>query len=423
MKKVFSISLLFTALSLPSAAADMKQQDIKNTYMRYCMTNGGVREICECSYNDAGAQLTPLELETVVKTLSAGVPSDQKVMKKLNRAVQVCAKKVEKGELRVQRPVETPAVPAPVPPAAPGSSIVPPPPPPMPGSSTASAVPPLPPVPSVPSAPAAPKTEQSDDINIDIMENPAKEETAPAPKPAKKKKKAAPKKKEQTYFGQYDNQFFDATIRGDISGLRAMAQYMPGVDIKDASGNTPLIASIIYGKDVSMTYLLEKGADVNHKNGKDQNALQLAAYIYRSDMVEKLLAYGAKPDETYGPGFTALMLAVMKQDEASVNSLLKYKAKPNLKMKDGNTALHIASAGKNMAIIGWLVTYGAKVDAQNDMGYTPLMLAAFNGNEQAVQTLLGYKADASIRDKSGRTAAMLAQQAGHFQIAQFLAYR
>ncbi len=167
--------------------------------MRYCMMNGGVREICDCSYQQAQTTIEPAALETVVKTLSAGVRSDEKVIRKMNKAVQDCAKKVEKGELKVERPKEKPPVTTPVPPPIPTNGIMPPPPPPPVGGA---AVPPAPPAPIAIPLPPEPK---KDEISIDSMENPAK--TEPVKTVKKKKKKAAPKKEEQTYFGQYDAQF------------------------------------------------------------------------------------------------------------------------------------------------------------------------------------------------------------------------
>ena len=413
MKKLLPIILLL-ATPLPAFAADIKEQDAHALYIRYCMNNGGVREICECSYTEAKKTIKPNELETVVKTLNAGVPSNQDVMAKMNDAVQTCAGKVEKGELKIKR--ATPAMPvtAPVPPAPPtdGSSVPPPPPPPGAPSAEPVAIP----------QPAAKDAKKPDDLSIDYIDD--KKNPAKSTKTARKKakKNAAPKKdKKPAYYGQYDNQFFDATVKGDLNGLRAISQQIPSVDLHDVGGNTPLMTAVMYGRDISLNFLLENHADPNARNNKDQTALHLASFIYRPDMVEKLLSSGAKPDLTYGAGLSPLMLATMKQDETTVNMLLKYRAKPDLKMKDGNTALHLAAGGKNMNIIGWLVTYGANVNIKNDMGTTPLMLAAYNGNVMAVQYLVGYKADTHLKDKAGRTAADLAQAAGHFEIAQFLA--
>src|SRR5687767_741510 len=135
MKKTFFLTLLSITLSFPAFAADMKERDVKNVYMRYCTMNGGVKEICDCSYQEAQQSIPPKDLEAIVKTLSAGVPSNERVLFKMNSLVQLCARKVQTGELKINRPVPAPIPAAPTPPTVPmpdsGAALPPPPPPPL----------------------------------------------------------------------------------------------------------------------------------------------------------------------------------------------------------------------------------------------------------------------------------------------------
>lgn len=409
MKKLFLI-FAFSLFVTPAFAADMEAQELKSLYMKSCLV-GGDKEICLCSFDRAKSTMKADDFQATVRSVSAGIPGGYKQMRMFNKATAWCARKY--GKLTdEQRKLLEPEDPIGTPVQETEELLVPPPPPPPLGGTKL----------------AVPQPEKKEELSGDYLSEEVDKAEKPVetPKPKKKKstaKKDTKKKPVVNYFGQYDAQYFDATKRGDIEALRALTPEIPGVDLKDQSGNTPLITSAVYGKETSMKFLLANGADVNIKNAKGQTALHVASFIGRPDLVEMLLTYASDPNQVYGNGLTPLMLATMRQDDGSVYQILKYKALPNAVMQDGNTALHIAAGGTNMKIIAWLVSYQASINMQNNQGYTPLMIAAYNGNMTAAKTLLGYKADPYARDKAGRMACNLAQIGGHFELAQFLGCR
>ena len=96
--------------------------------------------------------------------------------------------------------------------------------------------------------------------------------------------------------------------RDDIVGL--LLERGAEVDAEDReSKNTALIEAASRNMHVTALLLLEKGANVNHKNIHRQSALHLAVREGYVDMVSLLLKAGADPYDRTGRGETAFELS------------------------------------------------------------------------------------------------------------------
>jgi hypothetical protein len=100
------------------------------------------------------------------------------------------------------------------------------------------------------------------------------------------------------------------------------------INVVDADGWTPLIASLVYGHERLFGFLIGKGADVNARGSK----------------------YGT----------TALMIAALKGDLDKIVLLYNKGADVNLKMSDNSTALSMARRANSLEVMNYLQSIGAQ---------------------------------------------------------------
>jgi ankyrin repeat protein len=423
MKKI----LLAIALILPLGAhAEESLESVKALHMKNCLGNGGLKEICSCSFDEALQLMSLKDLEKYNQMVEAGYNADIKTTGRLTRATMVCNQKLRSNEDYQNQ-------------AAQDQGLLPPPPPPPISGSVTNKPEPLPKASDVNTQGIQEKNYLNDaktqaqssktpivpaDATKDPTENVAPVKPVQAKTPVKKTGTSRAVKPRVTsgthYFGEYDKMYFESARKGDLEGLRAYAEMIPDPNVENESGDTALIVAARFGQMVSLKYLLANGADPNIANPKGQTALHVATYAKRIDMVDILLKAGANPNASYSKGFTPLMLAVMQQDNALVKTLIARNASVNMSRDDGNNELHIAVTGSNMDIVNQLIKAGVDKNKLNKAGNTPLMVAAYSGNIRAVKTLLNVGADVNVTDQYGRTALSLASNAGKADVAALL---
>jgi ankyrin repeat protein len=116
-----------------------------------------------------------------------------------------------------------------------------------------------------------------------------------------------------------------------------------GIDIADGYGRTALINSIIRGNLSFAAWLLEKGAEVNHKDKAGFTALHFTGQERNVDAALFLLEKGADPNiqDIHGnsPLWTAIFNAKLpNQDQGVVEALLKHGANPDTENRYGKTS-------------------------------------------------------------------------------------
>jgi ankyrin repeat protein len=90
--------------------------------------------------------------------------------------------------------------------------------------------------------------------------------------------------------------FFVAAEREDVPELTTLVSRGVSVDIRDESGDTPLMMASAAGQVPSVELLLRRGADPNLKDKGGVTALHDAALYGQTAVVKVLVANGADPN-------------------------------------------------------------------------------------------------------------------------------
>ena len=167
-------------------------------------------------------------------------------------------------------------------------------------------------------------------------------------------------------------------------------------------------------------FLVDKGADVNERDGSGRTPLILCALItdkkWSVGLARLLLENGARISKCDTQGFNALHHACVNQRSELVDVYLKaLDCDIHSRCKNGNTSLHYAASLGNRAIVKTLaelvLKYKLSLDPINKKGLTPLH-QAFKANQlDCGDLLMEYGADQSIPDSDRKTAAQLRQDA------------
>lgn len=164
----------------------------------------------------------------------------------------------------------------------------------------------------------------------------------------------------------------------------------PYVDDDGDSHNLLFDASVVENEDFALL-LIERGADIYHKDEKNVNTLLQASHRGLSNIVKGLLASHASSgkdgyiDDASEDGITSLIAASSEGHAECVKLLVDSNVNVNIKDKDGTNALMAAAARGHLDVVSLLLAAGANINDQNADGHTALMFA-YNGKNQ-VETL------------------------------------
>ncbi|KAL7573506.1 hypothetical protein ACA910_019822 [Epithemia clementina (nom. ined.)] len=182
---------------------------------------------------------------------------------------------------------------------------------------------------------------------------------------------------------------------GEVAIALVKAGADPNMPFTDEEGveHNLLFDSIMVENEEFAKVLIEKGADLYHKDAKLVTTLLQASHRGLTEVAQMLVdAHASRGnggtflDDASDEGVTPLIAASSEGHEAVVALLLKAGANVNAKDQDGTTALMAAAARGHLPIVQALIANGASVNEQNQDGHSALMFA-FNGKNQ-VQTLL-----------------------------------
>lgn len=238
-----------------------------------------------------------------------------------------------------------------------------------------------------------------------------------------------------------------------VDRARLEAWLADGVD-----KNQELANAVLAGDRDRLRFLIEKGADVNWRDGQGFAPLHIAAKTRHSDMIELLLAAKASVDIADSDGITPLMYAVMRNHVPSIRALARggadierinaggyrplvfalseghYFAVEALiesgasvasrNGKEGLTPLMIAATlmppaervtrvargPQPIELAALMIARGADPNDATEAGITPLMIAAGHDNASMIALLLRSGADPARRSKTGETALEIAEK-------------
>lgn len=236
-----------------------------------------------------------------------------------------------------------------------------------------------------------------------------------------------------------------------------------GVDVNQELGN-----AVLAGDKGRVTFLIEKGADVNAADNQGFRPLHVAAKTRHADMIEVLAKNGAQPNlrdnnketpllyaimRNHVPsikalkaagadlegltdgGFSPLLVAITEGSAFAADALLKEGANPTKRSgPHGITPLmatatqlvaqkrvtHLAKGPTPLELAERLIKSGADVNATTDAGVTALMVAAGHNNMPMIAFLIRNGADPKKRNKEDKTALDIARAANHDQAERAL---
>jgi cytohesin len=226
--------------------------------------------------------------------------------------------------------------------------------------------------------------------------------------------------------------------RADLASVRTLlnAGADPNLQIPDWGGTALVIASTM-GQPEIIDALLNKGADIKHRDNNNFTALHSAVRDsdYGADReqraravaaVKVLLAHGADPnarihqekptvralDEVEFEGATPIALAAEVNNLEAIKLLVNAGGDPNIPTVHGTTPLMLASGAatdvqrarsieeRALAIhtARYLVDHGADVNAAGQFGWTALHSATYQGITDLMQFLIDKGANINAMD-------------------------
>ncbi|XP_024080647.1 ankyrin repeat domain-containing protein 17-like isoform X3 [Cimex lectularius] len=213
-----------------------------------------------------------------------------------------------------------------------------------------------------------------------------------------------------------------ACAGGHLDAVRVLLDAGANVEDHNENGHTPLMEAASAGHVQVAEILLERGAGINtHSNEFKESALTLACYKGHLDMVRFLLEAGADQEHKTDEMHTALMEASMDGHVEVARLLLDSGAQVNMPTDSFESPLTLAACGGHVDLALLLIERGANIEEVNDEGYTPLMEAAREGHEDMVAILLVKGANINAQtEETQETALTLACCGGFLEVANFL---
>ena len=160
----------------------------------------------------------------------------------------------------------------------------------------------------------------------------------------------------------YGNTLHAASAGGHTEIIQILLEKGTEVNVKDGFYGTALMAASYRGHIEIVQILLEKGAEVNAESGRYGTALAAASYRGHIEIIQILLEKGAKVNTQTqsGPCGTALAAASLRRHTDIVQILLEKGAEVNTEGGRYGTALGAALHGGNKEIVQILLEKGAK---------------------------------------------------------------
>lgn len=153
---------------------------------------------------------------------------------------------------------------------------------------------------------------------------------------------------------------FAKASEGDIAGVEDAISKGARINSMDvATGNNVLFVAVANGYKKLTSFLLSKGADVNHTNARGNTPLIVAVTSSDKEMADMLIKAKAGVNARNNTGDTALIWAVKLKKIDIVKTLLLGGADPNIKNIDGVSPYLIADNEGTPEILKVLQAAGA----------------------------------------------------------------
>jgi ankyrin repeat protein len=208
-------------------------------------------------------------------------------------------------------------------------------------------------------------------------------------------------------------EIYSAIRSGERTAVEALVQQGVSPNQRDANGNTLLMNAAMYGRPELLSFLIEKGADVNATNNGGATALMRAAGD--TAKIKLLVNKGANVNARSALGNTPLILAARANPSAeAVKLLIEHGAEVNATNTFGATAIQTAAASGDLETVRILIKNGADVNAHSrgaepavlwGGGRSPLGWAAARGDLAMIKLLIS--AGANVNEPEGFGTALI----------------
>ncbi len=188
----------------------------------------------------------------------------------------------------------------------------------------------------------------------------------------------------------------------------------------EKDGFTALMIASLKRQAKIVSFLIEKGADVNRRNSWGETALIFASRMGDKFIVKTLINAGANINAKDQDGGTALTEAA-KAGQADIVRLLLKEGSDITATEYGRKAWMLAAEGGHTAVVKILIGDTHDVDERaGALEYTTLIEAALRGRVETVRYLIKRGADVNATSKYGETALMHAAAGGHIKVVNIL---
>ncbi|KAL9609476.1 MAG: hypothetical protein Q9167_005761 [Letrouitia subvulpina] len=203
-----------------------------------------------------------------------------------------------------------------------------------------------------------------------------------------------------------DTVMFAAAMSDNIECIDFLRSQGAGIDDQRYDGQTAIFSAIGYLS--TLKYLLELGADVNHRRKDGMTVLHCAAAIGSEPSLPILLDHGADVAALNAEGRSVLHSACISGNVNVANFLAERVPDINIEAQNKGTALFSAVVSRDAGITGAMIQKGLDVRHHDDLGLTPLHLAALDGQDEIVTLLVKAGADVNAKDNIGETPLLCA---------------
>jgi hypothetical protein len=184
-----------------------------------------------------------------------------------------------------------------------------------------------------------------------------------------------------------ENPFVRAAQVDDLEVLTALIAGMD-VNLRDKQSHTTALEHAVRNANREMVQLLlASGANVNLKNASGETPLMMLDADATSDLIWDLINKGAKVNFQDDGGETALMQASTQNNLEAVKTLIDAGAKVDLRNNGGQTALMLAAGEGYVNIVRALVLAGADINATDKEEKNAMTHAAGNDHLPVIRFL------------------------------------
>ncbi|MEP6943313.1 MAG: ankyrin repeat domain-containing protein [Betaproteobacteria bacterium] len=201
-----------------------------------------------------------------------------------------------------------------------------------------------------------------------------------------------------------------------MTGL-ALAQVPPSP--QETAAYTGLLSAAAGGDVAAIARLASLGYTVDLRDASGRTPLHVAAYAGKHDAMRALVKAGADPNALERDRYDIVTIASVANDLPTLRMALEIGCRPgNITSRYDGTALIASAHLGHVEVVRELIRAGAPLDHVNNLGWTALIESIVLGDGGARHTatlklLVDAGADVNLADRNGTTPLALARSRGY----------